>query len=100
MTNNKGTAVEPYDTVLIKGIGNVTIAEQIVNFDENVNHPAHYNSHPSGVECIDVVEHMHFNVGNAIKYLWRLDHKGNAIEQLEKAKWYIEREISLRKKGL
>lgn len=36
-----------------------------------VNHPAHYTSHPAGVECIDVVEHMTFNVGNAVKYLWR-----------------------------
>lgn len=43
-----------------------------------VDHPAHYNSHPSGIECIDVVENMGFNVGNAVKYLWRADLKGNA----------------------
>lgn len=36
-----------------------------------VNHPKHYNAHPSGVECVDVAEHYGFNVGNAIKYLWR-----------------------------
>lgn len=60
---------------------------------EKVNHPKHYNSHPSGVECIDVVEHMTFNVGNAIKYLWRFEHKENPIEDLEKARWYIDREI-------
>ena len=60
---------------------------------EKVNHPKHYNSHPSGVECIDVVEHMSFNIGNAIKYLWRSDHKGAKVEDLEKARWYIVREI-------
>lgn len=57
-----------------------------------VDHPAHYNQHPSGVECITVVEHMNFNVGNAIKYLWRADHK-NGLEDLRKAAWYINREI-------
>lgn len=61
--------------------------------DEKVNHPPHYNKHPSGIECIDVVEHMNFNRGNAIKYIWRAGNKGSAIEDLEKAKWYIEREI-------
>jgi len=58
-----------------------------------VNHPKHYTSHPSGVECITVVEHMTFNRGNAIKYIWRAADKGKEIEDLEKAKWYIEREI-------
>lgn len=60
---------------------------------ETVNHPPHYNKHPSGVECIDVVEHMSFNVGNAVKYLWRADHKSAPIEDLRKARWYIDREI-------
>jgi hypothetical protein len=62
----------------------------------NVNHPKHYNSHPSGIECIDVVEHMSFNVGNAIKYLWRADEKGRPIEDLHKAAWYVQREIERR----
>jgi hypothetical protein len=60
---------------------------------DSVDHPAHYNASPSGVECIDIAEHMSFNLGNALKYLWRADHKGNAIEDLEKASWYISREI-------
>lgn len=60
---------------------------------EAVNHPDHYNDNPSGVECIDVVEHMSFNVGNAMKYLWRADHKGKTVEDLRKARWYIDREI-------
>jgi hypothetical protein len=57
-----------------------------------VNHPDHYNVHPAGVECVDIVEHMTFNVGNAIKYLWRADHK-KGLEDLRKAAWYVNREI-------
>jgi hypothetical protein len=67
---------------------------------EAVNHPAHYTSPPSGVECIDVVEHMTFNVGNAVKYCWRAGLKGSAeearakqIEDLKKARWYLDREV-------
>ena len=59
---------------------------------DNVSHPKHYNSHPSGVECVQVAEHMSFNLGNAVKYLWRTEHK-NGKEDLEKAIWYIQREI-------
>lgn len=62
---------------------------------DNVNHPKHYNNHPSGIECIQVSEHMNFCLGNAIKYIWRADLK-NGLEDLEKAKWYIEREIQRR----
>lgn len=61
--------------------------------DDPVNHPTHYSGHPSGVECISVVEHFNFNRGNAIKYIWRAEHKGNEIQDLQKAGWYIEREI-------
>lgn len=62
---------------------------------DSVNHPEHYNSHPSGVECITIVEYMSFNLGNAIKYLWRAGLKGGVpkVEDLRKAVWYIEREI-------
>lgn len=60
---------------------------------DNVNHPTHYNSHPSGVEAITVTEHFNFNVGNAIKYLWRAGLKESAIEDLRKAAWYCQREI-------
>ena len=64
--------------------------------NDPVNHPAHYTAHPSGVECIQITEHMGFCLGSAIKYLWRADLKGNAIQDLEKARWYIDREIQLR----
>lgn len=63
-----------------------------------VNHPPHYTNHPSGVECITVTEHMSFNLGNAVKYIWRADEKGNALQDLEKAAWYVNREIERRKK--
>lgn len=61
-----------------------------------VNHPPHYKQHPSGVECIQITEHMNFCLGNAVKYIWRADHK-NGIEDLEKAIWYLNREIARRK---
>lgn len=61
-----------------------------------VNHPPHYTSHPSGVECITITECMGFNLGNALKYIWRADLKGDALEDLRKARWYIEREIARR----
>ena len=64
-----------------------------------VNKPPHYTEHPSGIECIQVTEHMGFNLGNAIKYIWRCDLKKDAIEDLKKAKWYIEREIDKRERS-
>lgn len=72
-----------------------------------VNHPAHYSSHPSGVECITVVEHMTFNAGSALKYLWRAGLKGEPaelaakqLEDLRKAAWYVQREIERLSKGV
>ena len=59
-----------------------------------VNHPPHYISHPSGIECITIIEHMSFNLGNAVKYIWRADLKGDVVEDLKKARWYLDREIS------
>ena len=55
--------------------------------------PGHYRSHPSGVECIEITRHMNFNIGNAIKYLWRHGQKANAVEDLKKARWYLDDEI-------
>ena len=61
-----------------------------------VNHPKHYTSHPSGVECITITEHMNFLLGNAVKYIWRADLKDNDVKDLEKAIWYLKREIERR----
>lgn len=74
-----------------------TKVEYTVNCTDVVNHPSHYTSHPSGIECIQITEHMGFCIGNAIKYLWRADLKNNALEDLQKAAWYIQREIDRRK---
>lgn len=63
-----------------------------------VNHPPHYTQHPSGVECIQITEHMGFCLGNAMKYIWRADLKADAIEDLRKAVFYINREIEKREK--
>lgn len=71
------------------------------NSSDAVNHPRHYTSHPSGVEAIVICEHMNFNLGNAVKYVLRADHKhASPLEDLKKARWYLDREISrLEKKG-
>lgn len=71
--------------------------------EDNVNHPSHYTSHPSGIECITITQHHDFCIGNAIKYLWRAGLKKDAdksdiekeIEDLEKARWYINQKIRL-----
>jgi len=65
--------------------------------NDNIEHPKHYTSHPSGIECIQITRHMGFNLGNAIKYIWRADLKNDAIEDLEKAIWYLIDEIQKRK---
>jgi len=62
---------------------------------EAVNHPDHYTSHPSGIECIQITEHMSFLLGNVFKYVWRADMK-NGLEDLKKARWYLDREIAKR----
>jgi len=70
-------------------------AAKKVGTSDAVNHPAHYNTHPSGVECIDIVEHFGFCIGNAIKYAWRAGLKTESpLEDLRKGRWYLDREIS------
>lgn len=67
-----------------------------------VNHPPHYTDSPARcecgerIECIDVTRHMNFCLGNAMKYLWRCDSKGDAVEDLRKARFYIDCEIQRR----
>lgn len=63
--------------------------------NDPVNHPKHYTEHPSGIECIQITEHMNFCLGNAMKYIWRADLKGGT-EDLKKAVWYLTREIERR----
>lgn len=61
-----------------------------------VNHPPHYTRHPSGVECITITRHMNFNLGNVIKYVWRADLKNDAVQDLQKALFYLQDELNLR----
>lgn len=65
-----------------------------ISTGDMVNHPKHYTSHPSGVECIEITRHMGFNLGNAVKYIWRADLKGKRVEDLRKAIFYLEDEIA------
>jgi hypothetical protein len=66
--------------------------------DNPVEHPKHYTNHPSGIEAIEICGYMNFCLGNALKYILRADYKGKAIEDLRKAKWYLDREIYQRSK--
>lgn len=71
------------------------------NKNDQINHPKHYTSDPSGIECIDITRHRNFNIGNAIKYLWRAGLKEDKdrklidkqVEDLNKAVWYLVDEI-------
>lgn len=75
---------------------------------EKVNHPKHYNSHPSGVECVDIIKYMDTPTGNVIKYLWRLGLKPEEgytqfekdLEDAEKARWWIDIKIGMIKEQL
>jgi hypothetical protein len=91
---NNSTTVEQADTnrETFGGMLNRALLEQR---DTAVNKPPHYRSHPSGVECIQITEHMNFCLGNAIKYIWRAGLKADdPVQDLSKAIWYIQREIS------
>ncbi|MDC0292460.1 DUF3310 domain-containing protein [Candidatus Binatia bacterium] len=91
----------PFDTVTKTEVGKTvkiaTDTEQ--NEVDMVNHPPHYTQHPSGIECIQITEHMNFNLGSVVKYVWRCDDKHEVpIEDLKKAEFYIRREIDRRLK--
>lgn len=71
-----------------------TIRKSQKNMGNSVDHPSHYTGHPSGIECIQITEHMNFCLGNAIKYIWRAGTKSDdPREDLRKAIWYLSREI-------
>lgn len=76
--------------------------------NDPVNHPSHYTSHPSGMECIDIAKWYDFCIGNCIKYIWRaglkksatLSDKEKELEDLKKARWYLNKEIEEKEKEL
>ena len=90
-----GEQMPPYGT----GPRQHLVREYTPTHHDAVDHPSHYTSHPSGVECITVVEHMNFCRGNAVKYIWRAGEKDDEIEDLKKARWYLDREIARLEKG-
>lgn len=92
---NKGCIMAPGQPYTIRGcVGGVSHRFASPRKADLVNAPPHYLAHPSGVECITITEHFNFNLGNAIKYVWRAGEKTESpLEDLEKAKWYLEREI-------
>lgn len=66
--------------------------EDIDDKDDAIHHPKHYTAHPSGIECIEIVECMAFCLGNAVKYAWRAGLKsGSRKEDLQKCLWYVRR---------
>lgn len=79
----------------------MNLKQQKEMIKDNVNHPQHYTSHPSNVECIEITRHYCFSIGNAIKYLWRaglkheegMEDNQKEIEDLKKAIWYINDRI-------
>lgn len=100
------TPKDQIEAVLSKCVGNLAVVElsesptakEVNRSHDPVNHPKHYTGHPSGIECIQITEHMGFCLGNAVKYIWRADLKNDAIEDLKKAVWYINREIEKRER--
>lgn len=78
-----------------KGVIDVVSIKEMppVFVSDSINHPQHYNM--GKFEVIDVIEdwQLNFNLGNSVKYIARAEHKGNRLEDLKKAKWYLEREI-------
>lgn len=82
--------------------------DDVNNKPDNVEHPSHYTSHPSGVECIEVARHFCFDIGNAIKYLWRaglkkeqgMSNLEKEIEDCNKAIWYIKDHVKMLNKKL
>lgn len=81
------TLVEDYS-----GAENTSDSDAEITSD-SVDHPTHYTSHPSGIECIQVTRHMGFLDGNAMKYLWRYKDKGRPLEDLKKCRFYIDKLI-------
>jgi hypothetical protein len=97
--------IEPYESGMPNEMRFVEFYDMAKKMNEQidmVNHPRHYTSDPSGVEAIEITRHRNFNVGNAIKYLWRAGIKEDAskdllqkqVEDLRKAVFYINDEIA------
>lgn len=87
-SSNRALSVKTDDKGVITGISH---HKEGVPRSDAINHPEHYISHPSGIECIEVTRHMSFAAGNVIKYLWRNGLKDGepSLKDLKKAAWYL-----------
>ena len=85
-----GMPIEDYAKIHGEVVG---VSPKTIKADP-VNHPAHYTS--GGIETIDFIEakRLGYNLGNVVKYITRSDYKGNKLEDLRKAQWYLSREIA------
>lgn len=100
-TNGTQRVMEMPDIINDKRHFTLTFELPMVSNTDKVNHPEHYTQHPSGIDCITITRHYCFDIGNAIKYLWRaglkkekgMDDKEKEIEDLKKAIWYINDRI-------
>jgi hypothetical protein len=92
-TGQTGLGGRPINRLHCEGTKSGPPHDLPIDSPDYINHPPHYNAHPSGVECITITEWMNFNLGNAMKYIWRANDKGATIEDLKKAQWYLAREI-------
>ncbi|MGW2714595.1 DUF3310 domain-containing protein [Streptomyces sp. NPDC001356] len=98
VTDIKRNEIFPYELTFGDGQTLGFAAEEFTAFEDQdhdeVNHPSHYTWIPGGLEVIDITEHMNFNLGNAVKYVLRSNHKHDQpLTDLRKAAWYINREI-------
>lgn len=90
---SQGRKPERMKTIAVS-TSNTSVKAKITTAADNVNHPAHYKT--GGIETIDFIEAkgLTYNLGNVVKYITRADHKGNKLEDLKKAQWYLNREIT------
>lgn len=96
----KSEAFAPDDpVVMVKPVPNAKIPQHALSKADAVNHPKHYTDTPFGLEVIEITDKYDFSVGNALKYILRAGKKGDAIEDLEKAIWYLNHKIELMKKN-
>lgn len=93
MTKSTGQRKPQRMKTIATRISDTPIRSRIATAADNVNHPAHYKT--GGIETIDFIEakQLTYNLGNVVKYITRADHKGNKVEDLKKAQWYLNREI-------
>ena len=92
MSTTKIDPFNTYDKTALSGLENIARREA-------VNHPSHYNS--GNIEVIDAIEdwRLDFNAGNVVKYVARHQHKANPVEDLKKARWYLDRLIERLENG-